>query len=151
MGAIAISVIFTVIARYFFSLSWKQLDEFLTTLFAFTTFWGMGIAVLDEEHIVIDILYRLQKPKAKRVMGLVNLLIALAVDITVCVYSFKYISMVGEHRSPGMEIPMKYIYGIMPVCFILCAVCIVLKIIRLIPGQPRANIMQPESGSDSTT
>lgn len=38
MGLLAALVIFAVIARYFFSLSWKQLAEFNTTLFAFTTF-----------------------------------------------------------------------------------------------------------------
>ena len=42
MALLAALVIFTVIARYCFSLSWKQLAEFNTTLFAFTTFWGMG-------------------------------------------------------------------------------------------------------------
>ena len=45
MALLAALVIFTVIARYCFSLSWKQLAEFNTTLFAFTTFWGMGCAV----------------------------------------------------------------------------------------------------------
>ena len=57
MALLAALVIFTVIARYCFSLSWKQLAEFNTTLFAFTTFWGMGINVIKDEHVVIDILY----------------------------------------------------------------------------------------------
>lgn len=149
MGFIAISIIFTVIARYFFSLSWKQLDEFVTTLFAFTTFWGMGIAVLEEEHVVIDIVFRTLSPKAKRLMGIVNLMIALAVDATVCVYSFRYVRLVGDHLSPGMEIPMKFMYGIMPLCFILCGICIVLKMIRLMPGLPRKFNARPESGNES--
>lgn len=38
MGLLAVLVIFSVIARYFFSLSWKELSEFNVTLFAFTTF-----------------------------------------------------------------------------------------------------------------
>ena len=147
MGFIAVSVIFTVIARYFFSPSWKQLDELVTTLFAFTTFWGMGIAVLEEEHVVIDIVYRSLRPGAKRGMGFIHLVIALAVDVTVCVYSFKYVGLVGDHLSPGMEIPMKFMYGIMPVCFILCAICIVLKMIRLIPGgRPGLAGAQPQNG-----
>ena len=39
-------------ARYCFSLSWKQLAEFNTTLFAFTTFWGMGINVIKDDETV---------------------------------------------------------------------------------------------------
>jgi TRAP-type C4-dicarboxylate transport system permease small subunit len=135
MGVLAALVIFTVIARYFFSLSWKELDEFITVLFAFTTFWGLGLAVLEEEHVTIDIVFRLFKPWVKRAMGILNLLIALAVAVIACVYSFTYIGKIGGHLSPGMMIPMKFIYGIMPVCFILCAVCIVVRIILLIAGR----------------
>ena len=55
MALLAALVIFTVIARYCFSLSWKQLAEFNTTLFAFTTFWGMGINVIKDEHGIATI------------------------------------------------------------------------------------------------
>ena len=135
MGIIAFSVIFTVFARYFFSLSWKNLDELITTLFAFTTFWGLGIAVLESEHVVIDIVYKAFKPTVQRWMNIISLVMPLAVDLVVCAYSFQYVARVGDQLSPGMGIPMKYMYGIMPVCFILCAVCIVLKIISLVAGQ----------------
>lgn len=52
MGLLAVLVIFSVIARYFFSLSWKQLAEFNVTLFAFTTFWGMGINIIKNGSII---------------------------------------------------------------------------------------------------
>ncbi len=148
MGVLALLVIFTVIARYFFSLSWKELDEFITVLFAFTTFWGLGLAVLEEEHVVIDIVFRLFTPRVKRVMGVLNLLVALAVAVIACVYSFTYIGKIGGHLSPGMMVPMKFIYGIMPVCFILCAACIVIRIILLIAvragGEPDASLKPAE-------
>lgn len=64
MCILAFLVIFAVIARYFFSYSWKQLSEFNTTLFAFTTFWGMGINVIKNEHVMIDILYDGVKPSS---------------------------------------------------------------------------------------
>ena len=134
MGLLALCVIFTVIARYFFSLSWKELEEFVTTLFAFTTFWGLGVAVLESEHVVIDILFRLFKPQVQRIINIFNLLIALGVCLTVSVFSFTYIGKIGGHLSPGMMIPMKYLYGIMPICFIICAICILIKIILLVGG-----------------
>ena len=81
MALLAALVIFTVIARYCFSLSWKQLAEFNTTLFAFTTFWGMGINVIKDEHVMIDIIYDGVKPARKRWLAIVNYLIVLAVHI----------------------------------------------------------------------
>ena len=38
MGLLAFMVIFTVIMRYCFSLSWKSVSEFNVLLFTFTTF-----------------------------------------------------------------------------------------------------------------
>ena len=44
---------------------------------------------------------------------------------------FKYVGVAGKQISQGMEITMMYMYGIMPVCGIICAICVVIKIITL--------------------
>ena len=131
MALLAALVIFTVIARYCFSLSWKQLAEFNTTLFAFTTFWGMGINVIKDEHVMIDILYDGVKPARKRWLAIVNYLIVLAVVLVFTYQGFKYVGVAGKQISQGMEIPMMYMYGIMPVCGIICAFCVLRKRITL--------------------
>ena len=132
MGILAISVIFTVIMRYVFSLSWKEVSEFNIVLFTFTTFWGMGFCVIKDEHVVIDILYDGLKPGIKRIIAIINYLIVLAVVVIFTYYAFIYTKKMGVQISMGMEIPMKYMYGIMPVCGIICAVTVVIKIITFI-------------------
>ncbi len=132
MGLLAVLVIFSVIARYFFSRSWKELSEFNVTLFAFTTFWGMGINVLKNEHVIIDILYDRVPPAIKRWLSVVNYLIVLVVDLVFTKQGMNYVGVAGKQISQGMEIPMKYMYGIMPVAGAICAVCIVIKIIEFI-------------------
>ena len=132
MGLLAVLVIFSVIARYFFSLSWKQLSEFNVTLFAFTTFWGMGINILKDEHVIIDIFYDRVKPSIKRWLAVVNYIIVLIVDLVFTYQGILYVGVAGKQISQGMEIPMKYMYGIMPVCGVICAVCILIKIMILI-------------------
>ena len=132
MGLLAVLVIFSVIARYFFSLSWKQLSEFNVTLFAFTTFWGMGINILKDEHVSIDIFYDRVKPSIKRWLAVVNYIIVLIVDLVFTYQGILYVGVAGKQISQGMEIPMKYMYGIMPVCGVICAVCILIKIMILI-------------------
>ncbi|MCD8220890.1 MAG: TRAP transporter small permease subunit [Clostridiales bacterium] len=128
MGVLAVLVIFSVIARYFFSLSWKQLSEFNVTLFAFTTFWGMGINVLKNEHVIIDIFYDNVKPSIKRWLTVLDYIFVLIVDLVFTYQGVNYVKMAGKQISQGMEIPMKYMYGIMPVCGVICAVCVVIKI-----------------------
>lgn len=132
MGLLAVLVIFAVVARYFFSLSWKQLAEFNVTLFAFTTFWGMGINVLKNEHVMIDIIYDAVKPSIKRWLSVLNYVIVLVVDLVFVYQGFKYVGVAGKQISQGMEIPMKYMYGIMPVCGVICAICVVIKILEFI-------------------
>lgn len=132
MALLAVLVIFTVIARYFFSMSWKSLAEFNVVLFAFTTFWGMGINVIKNEHVMIDILYDRVKPVVKRWLSVVDYLVVLIVDLVFVVQGFKYVAVAGKQISQGMEIPMKYMYGIMPVAGIICAICIVIKEIEFI-------------------
>ena len=130
LALLAVLVCFAVIMRYFFSISWKELSEFNVTLFAFTTFWGMGINVIKGEHVMIDILYNALKPGVKRVLNMVNLIIMFVVDMVFTVQGFKYVGMAGKQISMGMEIPMKYMYGIMPVSGIICALCIIVKLIE---------------------
>ncbi|MBQ7560419.1 MAG: TRAP transporter small permease [Synergistaceae bacterium] len=130
MGLLAGLVIFTVIARYCFSLSWKSVSEFNVTLFAFTTFWGMGINVLKDEHVSITILSDKFRPAVKRWMSIFNGLIVLIVDCVFINYSWLYAQRMGKQISQGMEVPMIYMYGIMPVCGVICALCILIKIYR---------------------
>ncbi len=128
MAILAASVVFTVIARYFFKLSWKEVSEFNVTLFAFTTFWGLGINILNDEHVIIDIVYDGLKAPIKRVLSVINYLIVLVVDLVFTYQSYKYVLLAGKQISMGMEIPMKYMYGIMPVTGVLCAICVLVKI-----------------------
>ena len=128
LGLMATLVIFSVIMRYFFSLNWKELSEFNVVLFAFTTFWGMGICILKEEHVMIDIFFDKWSVKVKRIFSIVNYSIVLIVLLVFTYYSFGYVAIAGKQLSLGMEIPMKYMYGIMPVCGIIGSICTGFKI-----------------------
>ncbi|MDR1831854.1 MAG: TRAP transporter small permease subunit [Fusobacteriaceae bacterium] len=132
MGLLALSVIFTVIMRYCFSLSWKEVSEFNITLFAFTTFWGMGICILRNEHVVIDMLYNKLSPRVKRWMSVLDYGIVLAVDLIFMRYSWAYAKKAGVQISQGMEVPMIFMYGIMPLCALIAAGCIVIRIAEFI-------------------
>lgn len=132
MGLLAVLVIFTVIMRYCFSMSWKSVSEFNVTLFAFTTFWGLGLNVLKNEHVSINILFDKFKPGLKRWISVFNNLVMLTVDCLFVYYSWQYTVKMGKQISQGMEIPMSFMYGIMPVCGVICALCIVIKIVQTI-------------------
>ena len=127
MGLLAFLVIFTVIMRYCFSLSWKSVSEFNVLLFTFTTFWGLGLNVLKNEHVSVTILYDVLPPVVKKWVSVFNYIVMLVVDILFIHYGWAYAVKMGKQLSMGMEIPMIYMYGLMPVCGVICALCIVIK------------------------
>ncbi len=132
MGLLAVLVIFTVIMRYCFSLNWKQLSEFNVTLFAFTTFWALGLNVLRNEHVTITILYDAVPNVVRKIFSIASCLVMLVVDWQFVTYGWQYTMKMGKQISQGMEIPMRYMYGIMPVCGVICLVCIMIKLIESI-------------------
>ncbi len=148
MGLLAFLVIFTVIMRYCFSLSWKAVSEFNVMLFTFTTFWAMGLNVLKGEHVSINILYDRIKPAIKRWVAVFNYIVMLVVDILFVKYGWAYTIKMGNQLSMGMEIPMKYMYGVMPVCGVICAVCIVIKLIMAVKAPLSAYEPQEQSVSE---
>ena len=132
MGLLAFLVIFTVIMRYCFSLSWKSVSEFNVMLFTFTTFWGLGLNVLKGEHVAVTLLYDKIKPSIKRWVCVLNYIVMFVVDVLFIKYGWEYTNKMGKQLSMGMEIPMKYMYGVMPVCGVICAVCIIAKLIMAV-------------------
>ena len=96
MGLLAFLVIFTVIMRYCFSLSWKSVSEFNVMLFTFTTFWGLGLNVLKGEHVSINLLYDKFPPMVKKIISLVNHVVMLVVDVTFIHYGW---ARSEEHTS----------------------------------------------------
>lgn len=132
MGLLAFMVIFTVIMRYCFSLSWKSISEFNVLLFTFTTFWGMGLNVLRGEHVSINILYDRIKPSVRHYIDMFNYAVMLVVDVLFIKYGWLYTVKMGKQISMGMEIPMFYMYGLMPLCGVICAVCIVIKAVEAV-------------------
>ncbi|MFI3167964.1 MAG: TRAP transporter small permease [Bacillota bacterium] len=129
LGLLACLVMFAVVMRYIWGKSWGGLSEFNVVLFAFSTLWGMGLCILKEEHVIIDIFYDKLNPKIKRIFALVNYTIVLAVVGAFIYLSYSYTALVGKQISLGMRIPMYYMYGLMPICGIIAFACCIIKLI----------------------
>ena len=88
--------------------------------------------MIKGEHVMIDILYNALKPGLKKIFTIFDYIVMFVVDLVFTWQGYKYVLMAGKQISQGMEIPMKYMYGIMPVCGAICAVCIMIRLIESI-------------------
>ena len=132
MGFVAVGVIFAVIMRYFFNISFTFLEELITLVFTFTTFWGIGICVLENEHVLIDFFFAKLPDDVQRWMNVLNYLIVLASLILLQYYAVKWIGVAGKTISNGMRIKYMYIYGIMPVGVGVSIMCVLVKLYSLV-------------------
>lgn len=138
MGILAIGVVFTVIMRYIFDISFAFVEEFMTTMFAFTTFWGIGVGIIENEHVVIDSIYNHFPLGMKRGITLFNYGVVLIINLVMVKYGLDYAIKYGSQLSMGMRIPMIWMYGIIPVGSAIGVVCVLIKLI-LVAKAPRSD------------
>ena len=148
IGIITVCVISSAIMRYFFNVSFIFLQEFVTAVFTFSTFWGIGIAVLENEHIVIDVVFQTFPKKVRHALTIINHFLMLAVNLLMVYLSIEWISKAGKTMSNGLRIQLKYLYVILPIGFAVASVCVVVKLILLITGQDEKVRFKPEPDLD---
>ncbi len=125
-------VIFAVIARYCFGFSHKSLEEFITTVFAFSTFWGIGICFIENEHVTINSIFDMFPRKFQICASFFNYIVTLCVLFVMMKFGAHYALKFGSQISSGMEIPYIYMYGIIPVGCFLGIICVLIKLIGFV-------------------
>lgn len=136
MAFVAGSVIFTVIMRYFFNISFTFLEELITLVFAFSTFWGIGICALENEHVVIDYFFSKFPAAVQRYINIFNYLVVLATMAIIDYYSINWIKVAGKTISNGMRIKYVYIYSAMPVGITVSMILAAYKLVCLVLDKP---------------
>ena len=104
MGFIAFAVIFTVIMRYFFGITFTFLEELITLVLAFSAFWGIGVCALENEHVVIDYFYLKIPQKYRRFVDIFNYAIVVITLVMIDWYSISWIKVAGKAISNGLRI-----------------------------------------------
>lgn len=136
MAFVSAAVILAVILRYFFGITFTFMEELITLVFAFSSFWGVGICALENEHVVIDLLYNKFSPGVKRFFDIVNNIIVLLTLGVIDYYSINWIKVAGKTISNGMRVKYVYIYGAMPIGLTISMILIAYKLVCLILNKP---------------
>jgi len=150
IGVMTVMVIMNVILRYFFNITFTWLEELVAKIFVLSTFWGIGICIVGDEHINIDYFYNKLPPKIIPFVKVFNFLVMLAVLVMMCVMSFKWIKTVGDQMPIGLRVPSKYLYLIMPVSLIFAMPCTIYKIWETIRDSVKKNLDMKAEKGDST-
>ena len=104
-----------VLARYAFSNSLSWSDEVGRYTFVWMTFIGAAIAVRNRQHVAFDALIK-TLPRAARKLCLIASYLSMMIFTAVLIYGgFKFVARGSRQISSALEIPMNYVYIVLPV------------------------------------
>ncbi len=110
-----VSVVVTVILRYFLGITFVQSEAAITMIFIATTYLGVALGVREKDHIDIPFLYEKFSPKTQVVVDVIINLIIIAIMYIVYKYSLVWIGKVGNTFEPALHIKKKVFYDMVPI------------------------------------
>ncbi|HHV08441.1 MAG TPA: TRAP transporter small permease [Firmicutes bacterium] len=131
MMMVMVGVIFLqVVARYVLhnSLSWSE--EVGRYLFVWITFIGAALAVRKHAHVALDSFLRICPPKIQKIMFIIGHLAMLCLAFTMVYAGILMLDLGKKQVSAALQIPMIYVYIIIPVAGALMAFYLVLDFLR---------------------
>lgn len=134
-GGLAI-IFYSVIMRYVLNKPQTWTDEVATYMVVWGALIGTAVALRNDHHIKVDLLYNFLPPGAQRWVGVFSNLVGVAF----CVF-FTYAAIMLEarylhtgQRSTNVMWPLWVIFGVLPITGVMLGARFVEKLYRLLKG-----------------
>jgi len=121
------AVIVSVIMRYVLSITFVWAEELITMLFISTTLFGAVMAVKENEHIGISVFVDTLPSAAKKALAVFELLVVSAVQVIMLRTSLSWITQTGDTLTPGLRLPIRLFYAMLPASAVLIIVYLARK------------------------
>lgn len=135
MFAMAVIVTAQVISRYVAGRPFTWSEELARYIFVWMTFLGMAIGVKQGSHVALDILVKKLKGVSQKTLMLINNVLLLVFSISLSVSGINLVQLGMLQKSPTLQIPMQFVYIVIPVSGILMTYFILGEMIRTVTGK----------------
>ena len=98
-------VITQVILRYGFNGSVSGANELATILFAYTSAFGVAIAIARREHMTISWFAMRLPPRPRKIVDVVGLVLLASLNLIILYYSIKWIRTTGNGMISVLQVP----------------------------------------------
>ena len=125
MAILVLTVTWQVVTRYVLSAPSSYTEELATYLLIWISMLGAVHALKERAHLGIDVLTRRLKGGAKQVSHTVTYLSVIVFALLVMVFGggwLVYVTLTLNQVSAAFQIPVGYVYSILPLSGILLAV-----------------------------
>ncbi len=98
-------IVTQVILRYCFNWSIGGANELATILFAYTSAFGVAVAIARREHMSISWFVMRLSPGPRKIIDGVGLFLLAALNVTIFCYSIKWIGTTGSGMISVLQVP----------------------------------------------
>lgn len=124
-----------VVTRYFFGWTPEWSEELARFLFVWVVFLGSALIMGESGHLAVEFVpNHFKGTKFGKILGLVINLAGYVFVTLLLVQGAKMTKTMTFQLSPGMNLPMSYVYVVIPVSCVLMLLYLVKDTIRLCKG-----------------
>jgi TRAP-type transport system small permease protein len=115
LGVMSILIVLQVICRFVLEnpLTWSE--EAARYLMVYTVFLGAPLALRNHRMIAIEVLLETMKPKVRKFMRILVMLISIVFFILLLVKGMDMLEIVKRQHSPSLGLEMDYAYMAIPI------------------------------------
>ena len=135
MSIMLITIFCQVITRYCFSYTPEWSEELSRFLFVWVVFLGSALIMGDSGHLAVEFLPdRMKGRLAGKILAIIINLSGYVFIAILFVNGFEMTRIMTFQLSPGMNIPMSYIYSVIPLSSILMLLYLIKNSMEIIRG-----------------
>jgi TRAP-type C4-dicarboxylate transport system permease small subunit len=155
IAAFAMAVVFVLFVagvgmRYLANRPQNWIDETVTLISVWATFFTAAFVLRWPEHIAFDVVYNLLRPSARRVALLVGAAGFIALIGAAMPGMVDYTLFLWRERTDALQLRLDYVYAIFPVFFLVLLVRLALTIRHLLGASWREELEHWQGGADET-
>ncbi|MCL6634223.1 MAG: TRAP transporter small permease [Peptococcaceae bacterium] len=144
-------IMINIVLRYFFGRPQSILDEFSIYFVVWGILLGLGVALRNDHHIKVDMLYNLLPLRVKWLVSIFSNSLGLAFCFLYTFYGFKLVNsyVVSGQRSTDSQFPLWIVNLVIPVSGVMFGVRFLEKIYQITKNGGRDWLARMEKGGYS--
>lgn len=130
MFSMAAVVSAQVLSRYIIGRPFTWSEELARYIFVWMSFLGMAIGIKQGSHVALDILQKKLTGVSKKILILLNNFLVFFFGVSLSISGFKLFELGMRQNSPTLQLPMQYVYIVIPISGIIVVYFVVSETIR---------------------
>lgn len=135
MFLMAVIVTAQVLSRYIIGKPFTWSEELARYIFVWMSFLGMAVGVKQGAHVALDILVKKLSGISQKALMLLNNGLVGFFGVCLTISGFELVKIGMGQKSPTLQIPMQFVYIVIPISGIILLYFVLSNTIKMFKGQ----------------